>query len=97
MPVRAVTVSSALEEGIYVAKTINRMVGGLDMLDAQWMEGGETPRSFSDIAVLYRTHRQAEMLERCLKKEGIPYILSGKEDVLSFRWYGVPLDFSVFY
>ena len=83
MPVRAVTVSSALEEGIYVAKTINRMVGGLDMLDAQWMEGEEPPRSFSDIAVLYRTHRQAEMLERCLKKEGIPYVLSGREDALS--------------
>lgn len=38
---------------------------------------------FSDIAILYRTHRQAQLLEKCLKKEGIPYIVTGREDYLS--------------
>ena len=41
-----------------------------------------TPRSFKDIAVLYRTHRQAELLEKCLKKEGIPYVVAGREEFL---------------
>ena len=55
------------------------------MLDVQ--EGfscpdNRVPRSFGDIAVLYRTHRQAELLEKCLKKEGIPYIVTGREDFL---------------
>lgn len=39
-------------------------------------------RSFGDIAVLYRTHRQAEILETCLKKEGIPYVVTGREEFL---------------
>ena len=40
-------------------------------------------RSFDDIAVLYRTHRQADLLETCLKKEGIPYVVSGRDDYLT--------------
>ena len=68
-----------------MAKEINRMVGGMDMLDdasvLSWREA-ETSWSFSDIAILYRTHRQAQMLEKCLQKEGIPYIVTGREDFL---------------
>ena len=37
---------------------------------------------FSDIAVLYRTHRQAQLLEKCLRQEGIPYVVAGREDFL---------------
>lgn len=72
-------------EAIFVAKEINRMVGGIDMLDVQ-MSGhshrDRGPISFSDIAVLYRTHRQSEVLEKCLRKEGIPYIVTGKDKTL---------------
>lgn len=39
-------------------------------------------RGFSDIAVLYRTHRQAALLEKCLRQEGIPYLVAGREDFL---------------
>lgn len=39
-------------------------------------------RGFSDIAVLYRTNRQAAVIEECLQKEGIPYRVSGREDFL---------------
>ena len=56
------------------------------MLDAQEKQETRTEhktRSFADIAVLYRTHRQAELLEKCLRREGIPYVIAGREDFLA--------------
>lgn len=96
--VRLVTAETELSEAVFAAKEINRMVGGMDMLDAQ--EGVEEEerkiRSFGEIAVLYRTHRQALLLEKCLKKESIPYVVAGRDDFLMektvrgticfFRW-----------
>lgn len=60
------------------------MVGGIDMLDAHANTSAmtDTPRSFSDIAILYRTNHQARLLEQCLRKEGIPYVVAGREDYL---------------
>lgn len=82
-PVELITAESDLSEGIFIAKEINRMVGGIDMLDAQNRLPGESrTRDFSDIALLYRTHRQAAVLEKCLRTEGIPYVVSGREDFL---------------
>ncbi len=82
--VRLLTAKESLTEAIFVAKEIGRLMGGIDMLDAhnaqtipQREEG--KPLGFSDIAVLYRTHRQAEILEQCLIKEGIPYTVAGRE------------------
>lgn len=79
-PVRVVKAGGRRSEGIFTAREINRMIGGIDMLDAQergtfWEKG---PRSFSDIAVLCRTNRQAEEMEECLRTEGIPYIVTGR-------------------
>ena len=83
--IRLVSAGSEMSEAIFAAKEINRMVGGIDMLDAQEgfgpLEERKT-RSFGDIAVIYRTHRQGELLERCLKQEGIPYIVAGREEFL---------------
>ncbi len=84
-PIRIVNAASEMAEAIFVAKEINRQIGGIDMLDAQ--EGfacpdDRRPRSFADIAVLYRTHRQADLLEKCLQKEGIPYVVAGRDDFL---------------
>lgn len=84
-PVRVVTATGEMAEAIFVAKEINRLIGGIDMLDAQ--EGfscpdDRRPRSFADIAVLYRTHRQADLLEKCLKREGIPYVVAGRDEFL---------------
>ena len=84
-PVRVVQAKSPLGEAIFVAKEINRLAGGIGMLEAHreaWERHGRKIRSFGDIAVLYRTHRQAELLEKCLKKEGIPYLVAGREDFL---------------
>ena len=73
------TSSDDFSEAVFIAKEINRMVGGIDMLGAQIAES----RGFSDIAVLYRTHRQAEILEKCLAIEGIPYVVTGRNSFLS--------------
>lgn len=79
-PVRVVKAGGRRSEGIFTAREINRMIGGIDMLDAQergtFLEKGL--RSFSDIAVLCRTNRQAEEMEECLRTEGIPYIVTGR-------------------
>lgn len=85
-PIRIAEASSITSQSVFIAKEINRMVGGLDMLDAETYfakEGKEAKRSFRDIAVLYRTHYQARTLEKCFQKEGIPYIVHGREEFLS--------------
>lgn len=85
-PVRLVTASSEMAEDIFAAREINRLIGGIDMLDAQSHmpdRDEEKVRSFEDIAILYRTHRQEELLEKCLRKEGIPYVVAGREEFLT--------------
>ena len=85
VPVRSVQAESTLAEDIFIAKEINRMAGGVGMLEAHraaWENGDRKIRGFGDIAVLYRTNHQARLLEKCLKKEGIPYIVAGREEFL---------------
>ena len=107
--VRLVKTGGDFSEALYIAKEINRMVGGIDLLDthrlaaADKKDEGKTRRAFSEIAVLYRTNRQAERLEECLLKEGIPFTVGGKEDFLAeqpvreaisfFRFLLNPKDF----
>ena len=81
--VSVMTAESDLAEAVYVAKAINRMTGGMDMMDAE-NEYFQTdkPRDFHEIAVLYRTRRQAKLLEKCLRQESIPCMITGKEDYL---------------
>ena len=87
VPVRMVRAGSRKEEGIFIAKEINRLTGGMGMLEAQEAFTGRPRkvRGFGDIAVLYRTHRQALLLETCLRTEGIPYVVTGREDYLLER------------
>lgn len=83
---RVVQTPTELSQGIFIAKEINRQAGGLDMLDTQKGFSRESERrqkSFSDMAILYRTHSQARLLERCLQQEGIPYVVAGRDDFLS--------------
>ena len=60
------------------------MVGGIDMLDAQSCVSSqrETSRDFFRNRILYRTHHEAELLEKCLQRESIPYVVAGREDFL---------------
>ncbi|MCR4962817.1 MAG: UvrD-helicase domain-containing protein [Firmicutes bacterium] len=90
--VQHIIAPSPFAEALYVAKAINRLVGGIDMLDAG---SQDTPAAngFADIAVLYRTHRQAAVLEECLQKEGIPYTVSGKAPFLQDAQVQAALSF----
>ena len=82
--VRLVRADSAFSEAVWIAKEIARMAGGIDMLGAQHAAAAERAltRPFSDIAVLCRTHRQLQSMEACLIHDGIPCIVSGREDFL---------------
>lgn len=87
-PVAALRAEDDFAEALFIVKEINRMVGGIDMLDTAIRTAGNTKkasgtRALSDIAVLYRTHRQADRLEYCLRREGIPYTVSGRERYLA--------------
>lgn len=83
-PVRLLKVEDAFAQAFFLAKEINHMVGGIDMLDSQAVQLQRgAPLGFSDIAVLYRTHRQAERIEKCLRIEGIPYTVTGRESFLT--------------
>lgn len=83
--VRLAGAESPMGEAIFVAKEINRLAGGIGMLEAHEAahdQGERKIRAFDDIAVLYRTHQDAELLETCLKREGIPYVVAGRESFL---------------
>lgn len=101
--VRLMAAEDDFSQALFLAKEINRMVGGIDMLDVQTtasQRGG--PLGFSDIAVLYRTHRQAELIEKCLGIEGVPYVVTGRDSFLAddmvrgtvgfFRYLLHPID-----
>ncbi len=81
-PVRLVLAADDFAEGIFIAKEIGRMTGGVDMLEAQRLAHERTVRAFSDIAVLCRTHRQLELIEKCLQHDDIPCVVSGRQDFL---------------
>ncbi len=88
--VRLLETSDEFSEALFVTKEINRMVGGIDMLDTETLPGTNKkkpaekyPRGFADIAVLYRTNRQAEILEYCFLKEGIQYVVAGRDKFLA--------------
>ncbi len=82
LPARLVLAGSDFAEGVFVAKEIARMTGGVDMLESGRAGAREGTRSFSDIAVLCRTHRQAALLEKCLKHDDIPAVIVGRQDFL---------------
>jgi len=80
--VRLVTASDAFSEGVFIAKEIGRMTGGVDMLEAQKQDLDRPMRSFDEIAVLCRTHQQLSVIEKRLRHDDIPCIVSGREDWL---------------
>ncbi|MBN1309016.1 MAG: ATP-dependent helicase, partial [Chitinispirillaceae bacterium] len=86
-PIRFVTARDEFAESVFIAKEINRIVGGVDMIDAHRfgsrLDTAAGERGFSDVAVLYRTRRQADVLERCLIQEGIAYRVAGRDESLS--------------
>jgi len=86
---RLLTAPSEKAEGIAVVREISRLVGGADMVQTDSHSGNpdnaRTLYGFADVAVLYRTGRQAEVLEECFLREGIPYRLVGHRGFLERR------------
>ena len=84
LPVLRVDAQSPLSEGIFIAREIERLIGGIDMITAhQHKDNSQNSISPADIAVVYRTHKQAEHIAYCLETAGIPYTISGREDYLA--------------
>ena len=86
MPVRLMEAPDGFSEAVWIAKEIGRMAGGVDMLDSQFADHERTvSRSFSDIAILCRTHRQIEQIETALAHDSIPCMISGHDEFLNDR------------
>jgi len=83
--VRVLEAPDHFSEALFITKEIGRMIGGIDLIAAHAQPGSDAakPRGFSDIAVLYRTHRQAEVIGECLGIEGIPYTVAGRDEFLA--------------
>jgi len=64
---------------------IEKMCGGTGFHSIDFGKTGETgmktDRSFSDFAVLYRTHAQAEIIAEVFEKGGIPFQIASREHV----------------
>lgn len=81
-PVRLVCANDPFSEAVFVAKEIGRLTGGVDMLEAQRLGSAQQAHAFSEIAVLCRTHRGLDLIEKCLQHDDIPCIVSGREAFL---------------
>ena len=84
-PVRVLQGEDDLHQAAAIAKEIARMTGGMGMAEAGQDRSRERYRSFSDVGVLCRTHRQAQLVERCLRHGSIPCQVTGREDLLQRR------------
>ena len=83
---RLMQAPDVFSEAIWITKEVAGMVGGVDMLEAHHT-GTERNiiRSFSDIAILCRIHRQLEQIEAALVHDSIPCIITGHDDFLSSK------------
>jgi superfamily I DNA/RNA helicase len=79
--------SSDKSEAEYVARTIERMMGGLRFfsIDSQITEGNEDAdiKSLSDFVVLCRIKTQMKVLEKAFKDHSIPYQKIGTESLFN--------------
>jgi uncharacterized protein (TIGR00375 family) len=80
------TAATERSEAVAIGKIIDQMIGGTGFhhLDFGAVQDQATARqrSFGDFAVLYRTHRQGEMMAEQLGKGGIPCQIASKEYLL---------------
>ncbi len=81
--IRLILAGDAAAEARFVAQEIARIIGGIDMLNAVTPVRSSPPRAFSDIAVLYRTNRQAAALESSFVHAGIPHVVAGRDAFLT--------------
>jgi len=82
--VRLVETPSEKAEAIFIARTIERLVGGTDSLSFYADRVDQAERflcgGFGEIAVLFRLAAQSRLIEEALKHQGIPYQSSAQRD-----------------
>lgn len=82
--VRIVETPNEKSEAIYVARTIERLLGGTDSLSFYSDRVDEVERfacgGFGEVAVLFRLSAQSALIEEALKHQGIPYQSSARKD-----------------
>ncbi|MFB6225460.1 MAG: 3'-5' exonuclease, partial [Candidatus Paceibacteria bacterium] len=67
--------ASELKEGQYIAREIRRILGGLDLNEYTY---DHSRYSFSDIAVVYRSHEVGTKIDSCLRKDNLPTFRFGE-------------------
>ena len=77
--------SNERAEADYIIKTIQLYMGGISRFEIEVKNVSDTASrySFSDFAVLYRTHLQGKILEESFLKSGIPFQQIGAENFYS--------------
>ncbi len=82
--INIVQAASEESQAVMVGKTIEHLVGGISMFS---MDSGKADSSikdeysFADIAVLYRTKKQSEVLSKAFEKAGIPFQTADRENI----------------
>ncbi len=77
-PVKVVTLPHSSMTGDFIVKEIEKRIGGIShlrVINRREKKGG---LSFSDFAVLFRTHHDGLSLKRSFEKSGIPYQIIGE-------------------
>ncbi|MEZ4526704.1 MAG: UvrD-helicase domain-containing protein [Desulfobacterales bacterium] len=84
-------------EAVAVGKLIEKMCGGTGFHSIDFGKTGESgmksDRGFSDFAVLYRTHAQAEIIAEIFEKGGIPFQIASREQVWGEKGIAEMLSF----
>ena len=69
-------------EAEYVVHQVEKMVGGTSLFSkdsGRVTDFTMTPRSFGDVAILYRLNAQKHELKKAFERSGIPYQVAGEE------------------
>lgn len=74
----AVEVLNEYGEADWIVGEIERQIGGSDMLRSSKHHGAGEKRTFSDFAVMSRTHAGSAAVQSALEKSGIPYQVVGE-------------------
>ena len=105
-PLRCVEVDDETAEADFIARDIERMIGGTNSLGVRRLQsGGEEPDSefhFGDVAVLFRIHALASPIRKALEQAGFPLKEAAKDPLLEsnacrgacglMRFFSNPLD-----
>lgn len=75
---QAVEVLNEYSEADWILNELESQVGGSNMLRSSQHHNTTKQRTFSDFAVVYRTHAVSRAVQATLEKSGIPYQVAGE-------------------